>query len=147
MNSSLEYYKFIANSVQFKKAELVSMNCEKNDISEDSKGKELGVNLAFQRETRLIKDATVEVILHTYLSVPNDLFKFEIIYKGICIKLDPKISETAFEQYAYDQVVPLLLPYVREIVSSTMARMNLPIFTIPTMDVLDSIEANLSKDE
>lgn len=49
--------------------------------------------------------------------------------------------------YMIDQVVPLLLPYVREIVSSTMARMNLPIFTIPTMDVLDSIEANLSKDE
>lgn len=135
----LDYYKIIKNSVQFKEADLVAIRCYKNDVDVEGRA---SVNLRFERETNLLAEDIAEVKLITYLSLDNDFFNFEIEYKGICYKLDETISEEMFERYAHDQVVPLLLPYVRECISSLMSKMNIPVFTIPTIDVLDTLEAN-----
>jgi preprotein translocase subunit SecB len=121
------------------------MNCIKRDIEDISEG-DKGVKILLQRDVRLISEDKVELILHSKVGIPNGLFEFDIVYKGYCEK-NIEMSKPQFEQYAYDQVVPLLLPYVRECISSTMARMGIPIFTLPTIDVLDSLEANKKIEE
>ncbi|ATX83771.1 hypothetical protein CU084_06575 [Bacillus velezensis] len=69
-----------------------------------------------------------------------------MVYSAVCNLSDPS-KEDEFEKYTYDQVVPLLLPYVRECVASMLSRMGLPIFTIPTIDVLKTLEVNKSNEE
>jgi preprotein translocase subunit SecB len=134
-----EYYKLIRNSVQLFDAELVSMNCiNRKDQNQDG---EVNVPIVLQREVKIVEDDRAEIYLRAQVGSEEAPFYFDIVYKGVCVAFTD-LDKNQFEQYAYDQVVPLLLPYTRECVSSTMARMDLPIFTIPTMDILDSMEAN-----
>lgn len=140
-----EYYKLIRNSVQLIDVNLVKMTCINNtrvyqDESEEEKSHH--VHLAFKRSVTILSENTAEISLFSKIGVEDGPFDFEIEYRGICITTI-EIDKDSFEQYSYNQVVPLLIPYVRECVASTMAKMGLPIFTIPTMDVLDSIEENL----
>lgn len=141
---TFEYYKLIRNKVQLHKVELLSMNCFKQDQVKKDKQE---VQIAFHRNINALSDDKIEIILKSRIGIEEGLFQFDITYKGICFSTDKSISRVQLEQYAYDQVVPLLLPYVRECVASTMARMGLPIFTLPTMDILDAIEANLTSTE
>ncbi|WP_371018942.1 hypothetical protein [Pseudalkalibacillus sp. JSM 102089] len=141
---TLDYYKLIRNHVQIYKAELVSMNCLKRYVEKKSEKSE--VQILLSREVNLVTEKRVEIILHSIVSIPDGPFEFDIVYKGFC-GTNAELDSAQLEQYAYDQVVPLLLPYVRECVASTMARMGLPIFTLPTMDVLDAIEANRTPEE
>lgn len=138
---TLEYYKFIRNSVQLVDAELVSFNCLKrfpNEINNESKE----VQILLQREVNLISEKKAELFLRSKVGIDEGIFEFDILFKGVCVATD-ELNKVSFEQYVYNQVVPLLLPYVRECIASTMARMKLPIFTLPTMDILDSLEANM----
>jgi preprotein translocase subunit SecB len=142
---TLEYYKFIRNSIQFHNVELVSMNCMKRDLNlVKESGNEVYISL--HREVKLLSENQAEITLHSKIGIEDGPFEFDIVYKGHCNAMI-ELSNLQFEQYAYDQVVPLILPYVRECVASTMARMGLPIFTLPTMDVLDAIEANSQLEE
>lgn len=143
MMENSDHYKFIANSVQLKNIELVSLKCDKKDLDK-MKNKKPIVEMNFKRIAKLLNETEVEIKLNTILEV-KDLFTFNIIYKGICEKINPSLTEEELEEYAYTQVVPLLLPYVRELISNTMWRMNLPVFTIPTMDILSSYEENDTK--
>lgn len=146
---TLEYYKIIKNSIQFVEAELVSMNCVKRDVvatDDEDSSESYEVKISLSREVGKVADSTAEIFLHSKIGIPEGPFNFEITYKGWCIATQD-IDEVSFEQYAHTQIVPLLLPYVRECVSSTMARMGLPIFTLPTLDVLNSIEANMDNEK
>lgn len=143
-----EYYKLIRNSVQLIDVKLVSMNCinriEKLEVDEEDEDDVINhhVQLSFRRKVKVISENSAEIHLLSKIGVENGPFDFEIEYQGLCVAT-VNLSSASFEQYAYNQVVPLLIPYVRECVASTMARMGLPVFTIPTIDVLDSIEENL----
>lgn len=142
---TLEYYKLINNSVQFLDVELVSLNCIRREIEidpEQAKDADFEVKILMKREVKLISEDKANIFLHSQVGIPGGLFDFDITYKGLCITTK-ELDATTFEQYAYNQVVPLILPYVRECISSTMARMGLPVFTLPTIDVLDSIEENM----
>ncbi|MHC8514499.1 protein-export chaperone SecB [Sporosarcina sp. ITBMC105] len=145
----LEYYKTIKNSVQLFDAELIKLNCSKNESlgkKGHNEGEKLEVKITLNREVKLISDSEAYIYLHSEVGITDGPFNFEITYRGLCLTRE-KIDESSFEEYAYNQVVPLLLPYVRECVSSTMARMGLPIFTLPTIDVLNTMEANLKTKE
>ncbi|MGF2617716.1 hypothetical protein FZC84_11825 [Rossellomorea vietnamensis] len=141
---AIKYYKMIRNSVQLYDAELVSMNC----INQSGKktGGDVNVPIILQREVKVVSDEKAEIFLRSQIGGEECPFLFDVVYRGSCISFID-LDKNALEQYAYDQVVPLLLPYVRECVASTMARMGLPIFTIPTMDILDSMEANSSAED
>lgn len=142
----IEYYKLINNSIQFLDVELVSLNCVKREIEivpEEAKDSDFEVKILMRREVQLISENEANIFLHSKVGIPDGLFDFEITYKGLCITTR-ELDAPSFEQYAYNQVVPLLLPYVRECISSTMARMGIPVFTLPTIDVLDSIGENMN---
>lgn len=148
MVETLEYYKMINNSIQFLNAELVSLNCIKHDFDskeESEKDIDFEVKILLRREVNIVSENKADIFLHSKVGIPDGPFDFDVTYKGLCVT-NQELNKNSFEQYAYNQVVPLLLPYVRECISSTMARMGLPIFTLPTIDVLDSIEANMGSE-
>ncbi len=64
-----------------------------------------------------------------------------MVYSGECTLLDND-EMLNFKDYCDKQVVPLLLPYIRENVSNTLIRMSLPNFTVPTIDVVASYIKN-----
>jgi preprotein translocase subunit SecB len=137
--SVFEEYKIISNAIQLKDVELVSMKClnKSNDNNDNKK-----VTVKMQRKIEMENEKEATIFMRTIVGGEKDCpFGFDIVYKGTCVCLTD-IDVQQFEQYAYIQVIPLLLPYVRECVSSTMARMALPVFTIPTIDILDSYEEN-----
>ncbi|MEK6449719.1 protein-export chaperone SecB [Priestia aryabhattai] len=141
--SSFEEYKLIANSVQLSDVELISMKCLNKGFSNEKD--EQTVSIKMQRKVEMKNNTEAILFLRTIVGGENSPFLFDIVYKGVCNSL-ADITVEQFEQYAYVQVVPLLLPYARECITSTMARMGLPIFTLPTMDILDSYEENDASD-
>jgi preprotein translocase subunit SecB len=133
---TLEYYKLIRNNVQLRDVELLSLECHKND------GEDKDIVLELSRAVNIIKSDEAEIQLQAKVRFVNEgPFEFDMVYKGVCFTLN-ELKEEDFKEYAYEQVVPLLLPYARECIASTMARMGLSIYTIPTMDILASLELN-----
>lgn len=140
MFNSEEYYKLIRYSVQVLDVELVELYCKKNKRGNLGDSRE--ISLKISREVGEVSDEILDVYLAVKLTGPDEFFDIELVYKGICRNLDKKLNEELFKEYAYNQIVPLLLPYARECISNTLARMQLPIYLIPTMDVLQTIEEN-----
>jgi preprotein translocase subunit SecB len=141
---TLDYYKLIRNNVQLTKVELISMECYKRDVKLEEKQ----ITLKLQSGVNLLDSKKAEAILRTIVGWEEEEegpFLFTIVYRGICESKGEAEGEE-FEEYVSHQVVSLLLPYARECVATTLARMNLPIYTIPTMDVLGSLHANKEAD-
>ncbi|AGK52056.1 protein-export chaperone SecB [Bacillus sp. 1NLA3E] len=137
--NTYDYYKLAFNSIQLEKAHLEKMKCINRGLDgiEDNQ-----LEIKLTRKIDLIDDSRAAIRLKAIVGFEEEgPFLFDIVYYGECVLCD-KSQKEKFEEYSYDQIVPLLLPYVRECVSSTLARMELPIFTIPIIDVIGSIEEN-----
>ncbi|MED4705224.1 protein-export chaperone SecB [Bacillus velezensis] len=144
MEDLMGYYTLCANSVQLDEVKLEQMNCINRGLENRVENE---VEISLQRRVELIDSSKAEIALRARVGFEEEgPFFFDIVYSGICNLSDPS-KEDEFEKYTYDQVVPLLLPYVRECVASMLSRMGLPIFTIPTIDVLKTLEVNKSNEE
>ncbi|ATL41681.1 protein-export chaperone SecB [Bacillus velezensis] len=138
------YYTLCANSVQLDEVKLEQMNCINRGLENRVENE---VEISLQRRVELIDSSKAEIALRARVGFEEEgPFFFDIVYSAVCNLSDPS-KEDEFEKYTYDQVVPLLLPYVRECVASMLSRMGLPIFTIPTIDVLKTLEVNKSNEE
>jgi len=140
MSSIEEYYRIIRNSTQIVEVELVELCGKKNRIGDLGDSREITLNIS--KEVGEIQGKIINIYLKVNLTGPNEFFNIDLVYKGICLNVDNINDDETFKEYASNQIVPLLLPYARECISNTLARMQLPIFLIPTMDVLDSLEEN-----
>lgn len=143
---TMEYYKLIRNQINLKKVQLVSVNCKSQDLEKDKV--DLEIPIALKRNVQIETENMAVFTLKARIGSENTPFFFEAEFKGVCVVADEKVDldKQHFEQYTYDQIVPLLLPYVRECLASMLARMGLPIFTLPTIDVLETLEANQKPD-
>ncbi|HHB2053553.1 protein-export chaperone SecB [Bacillus paramycoides] len=141
---TLDYYKIIRNSVQLLDVKLEHLECNNYGYK---RGEKPEINLKIQRKTKIMNEKQVKISLQVVLDFEeNAPFHFKVIYSGVCEAMK-ELEEEEFEQYAYEQVVPLLLPYVRECITNTLSRMKLPIFYLPTIDVLETIKVNSSHQE
>lgn len=147
MKDTIDYYKFIRYHIQLKEVRLISLQC-KNFVTNDTEDLNKRVSVKMTREVNLVNERVAEILLHTKVGFKEEEntkipFSIDVTYGGLCYIIpEAELKTEDFEQYAYDQVVPLLLPYVRECVSNTLAKMQLPVFYLPTMDVIKSIESN-----
>lgn len=140
----LDYYKIIKTTIQLTEVELKKMYCENRGMFE---GFDTTVDIKLKRKVINVSKNDAKIELDAQVGSDKTPFFFDIEYTGICESKNTEINKETLEKYAYDNIVPLLLPYVRECVSSTMARMQLPVFTIPTMDVLNSMEENIQEEK
>jgi preprotein translocase subunit SecB len=65
-------------------------------------------------------------------------FELTCVYKGL-LQAEESLDKDEFVKFAETHTVPFLLPYARECVSSTLAQMQLPVYTLPTIDILNSM--------
>ncbi|MDX6045519.1 MULTISPECIES: protein-export chaperone SecB [Bacillus cereus group] len=146
---TLEYYKIIRYNIQLRDVRLISSKFE-NLIASKSDTEKINehITLQLKSDVKLLNERKAEIILHAWIGFDEKEegqapFSFEVVYGGLCVvATDEELSPETLKKQAYDQVVPLLLPYVREFVSSTLSRMKLPIYYLPTVDVLNTLEAN-----
>lgn len=139
MEETLEYYKFIRTSVQLENVRLISLNCSINEENPDNKN----LTLDLGRAVKVVSDTEALLRLNTRVYFEGGgPFSIDVIYEGGASLTKDEIDRESFEKYSFDQVVPLLLPYARECVANVLARMGFPIYTIPTMDVLESMKQN-----
>jgi preprotein translocase subunit SecB len=138
MEKDWNYYGIIRNSIQLTTGQLYSFECTRNDQGESS-----NLNLRLEERLVVIDDKNIDIFLRVVLSFKEEgPFTMSVVHKGQCLLLDENINLETFEKYTKDQIAPLLLPYAREYIASTLSRMQLPIYTIPTIDVLQSIINN-----
>lgn len=141
---TFEYYKLIKTAVQLREVRLDSINCSLLDAS--SKNRNLSLEL--NRHVEVISDREAHIKLHAKVHFKEDgPFLIDVVYLGKTELLDESIDKQGFEEYNLHSVVPLLLPYARECVSSLLSRMGFPVYTIPTMDILESLNENMEKSE
>lgn len=69
-------------------------------------------------------------------------FTMNIEYKGKVTRINESINLEELKQYSFDHVIPMLLPYIRETLSSILNRTDLPHFMLPTMDVINYLKTN-----
>jgi len=141
----LEYYKLIRNSIQLQDVRLLSLEFRSNDWEKERP--KSGISLQIHRSAQVLDERRAEINLQVGISFKEDKgpFNANITYGGLCVATQ-ELNEEEFKEYVYEQVVPLLLPYVRECVSSTLAKMRLPIFYLPTIDVLETLKKNKIKE-
>ncbi|MCM3352579.1 MULTISPECIES: protein-export chaperone SecB [Bacillus subtilis group] len=138
----LDYYRLIRNSVQLQDVKLKSVKCE--ILDENSKRRNL--SLSIERDVKLLSDTKALILMNAKVHFKEEgPFFIEITYEGKTELLDESIDKEEFEEYNYHSVVPLLLPYARECVANLLSRMNFPIYTIPTVDVLETMKQNMEK--
>jgi preprotein translocase subunit SecB len=144
--SDFEYYKLIRNAIQLRDVSLIELSCIKNEETED--GKEFSINLNVSEKVTILNEQQVYIYLKIEVNFNEEDGPFSIIvvHRGLCHALE-ELSEDKFTEYATHQVVPLLLPYARECVANSLVRMGLPIYTIPTVDVLGSLDAQMGDKE
>ncbi|MGE9751344.1 protein-export chaperone SecB [Bacillus inaquosorum] len=141
---TFEYYKLIKTAVQLREVKLDSINCTLLDAS--SKNRNLSLEL--NRHVEVISDREAHIKLHAKVHFKEEgPFSIDVVYFGKTELLDENLDKRYFEEYNLNSVVPLLLPYARECVSSLISRMGFPVYTIPTMDILESLNENMEKSE
>lgn len=138
MQMDFDKYKTIKNHVQLQEVELVSLACER------LAGNNTEIQMNTERKIDVINEKTVEIFLRVNIDFESDApFRMTVVYKGTCVSL-VDINEETLKNYAFSIAVSLLLPYARECVASTMARMGLPVFNLPTIDILATLQGNES---
>jgi len=117
----------------------MSIDCQRNDVKVQEN---MPLDMAIQGKTELIDSTKAVIYLKVTLGRKQDYpFYIDIVHKGLCYS-NGEVKDGELEKYANDQIIPLLLPYARESVSSIMTKMNLPVYTIPTIDVLGTLKVN-----
>lgn len=137
------YYKMIRYNIQLADVELVEMECKKNDDFENEK--ELQLKSLVETKSELVDGECFiysRVILDFNGEEPGEgPFFIKVAYRGVCIQ-NGSLDEETFKTQSEEQAVTFLLPYLRECVSELLSRMKLPIYYLPTLDVLQSMKAN-----
>ncbi|WP_328699292.1 protein-export chaperone SecB [Bacillus safensis] len=140
MEATYKQYEIAYNSIQLQNVQLESLNCVNRGIDQFDDNSEL--DLEFFRKVDLENETESKIYLKTIVGFKEKgPFLIEMVYSGECKLLDDDEVQN-FKDYCDKQVVPLLLPYIRENVSNTLIRMGLPNFTVPTIDVVASYIKN-----
>jgi len=134
-------YKFAKFHIQMNDVEMVSLKCENYGEEQPSRS----LKTIFKTKSELVDDLCC-IYLKVELSFEEKgPFSIEVEYKGTC-EQSGELADKQFLELSEGQTVSLLLPYARESISSALARMKLPIYYLPTLDILESIKLNKSQD-
>lgn len=131
---------FQRNAIQLRYVELI-------DVSFNNLGSDEYTDLPFALHRHAeIEDDHANIFLTAEIGAKESTgFTMTIKYKGE-VYSTIEIDDEQLKNYALQNVVPMLLPYVREVSSSLISRTNLPNFTLPTLDVINYLKS-ISEDE
>lgn len=131
----LDELNFQRNSIQLRSVELLECNFENLGIDEYE---DLPFELNKQAE---IDGDHVNIYLTAILgNEEKSGFKMKVKYKGVVHSV-VEMGMEELQNYALQHVIPMLLPYVREVSSSLINRTDLPYFMLPTLDVINYLKS------
>jgi preprotein translocase subunit SecB len=141
MPIDFERYEFLKHHVQLKNVCLHELECRR------SNGQDNRLNLSLERAVgEVYEENKIKIYLKATIHFDDHgPFTLTCIHEGIC-ESDGQIGSEEFVQFSHDQIVPLLLPYARECIASTLLRMQVPPYIIPTLDTLQSMSLNHGND-
>lgn len=146
MKNVQERYIFARASAQLQEATLEEIKTDKfvNEFISD-----YVVALEFSTKLLVINEDIIDGYLTVLTSLREEASKknhlqISITYRGRFINKS-KESDSVFQEWVEVQIVPQLLSYVRTVVWNISIQMGCKPITIPTMDILNSIEANESQ--
>lgn len=136
-----QLYDFARTQVQLSDAFLEELNAVKR---ENEPNGDYIAYMKFEKSTERIDERTVYGYFRVVAGLmrsDNEEEALEIValYRGK-FEVTPGEMMEDLERWVDIQVVPLLLPYARVIISDTSMRMGYPPITLPTMDVLETIK-------
>lgn len=125
--------------------ESIQVNKETEELEGDYINEiSLGKRTEYINENEM--DGYLKVELLCKKKESNDIeLKLEVIHRGRFLSGNV-IDRSKFEDWTEIQVVPQLLPYARSIITNITSHMGIPPITLPTMDILESIKINRSRE-
>lgn len=131
----IDEISFQRNSIQLINAELINVDFRNFGNAPEGKKK---LNFQLSNDIEMV-DKKAEIFLTAIIgSEKSTGFEMEIVYKGIVIATPGSgLTEEELKEYANQHIVPMLLPYIREVSTSLISRTTLSRFILPTLDVLN----------
>lgn len=80
------------------------------------------------------------------LGSDENSISIECIYRGVFVS-NEEINASDFTEFVEIQTVPQLVPYVRSLITSLSAQMNMDPIILPTMDIIQSLIKNARHEE
>lgn len=132
---------FQRNAIQLRYVELIDVQF--NNIGIDAYS---DLPFALYRHAEIENDYA-NIFLTAEIGSKDDTgFSMTIKYKGQ-VYSTTDIDTDQLKNYALQNVVPMLLPYIREVSSSLISRTTLPSFMLPTLDVINYLKAINDNDQ
>ncbi|MEX3746520.1 hypothetical protein [Lysinibacillus xylanilyticus] len=132
----LNELNFQRNSIQLRDVELLEIKFTNIGIDEY---KDLPFQLNRHAE---IEEKHVNIYLIAIIGDEEKSgFNMEVKYKGEVYSVEDEMGMEELKNYALQHVIPMLLPYVREVSSSIINRTDLPYFMLPTLDVINYLKS------
>lgn len=147
-SKAYEDYVLSKTMIQLEKAALEQLKITK---VEGEITTPLHSDLSFSFRMNPIKNNKVEAFLKTIVECKNtwdedNLIEIESVYRGTFVAKE-EIDPDEFNHFVEVQTVPQLVPYVRALVASLSAQMNIEPIVLPTMDIIQSLIQNIKNDE
>lgn len=131
----LNEISFQRNSIQLRRVELIEVAFKNSGDIEQNED----LSFSLHRSAEIDKEC-VNIYLTAEIGHSNIAgFSMNIKYRGEVYSLND-ISMEELENYALQNVIPMLLPYIREVSSSLIGRTELPSFMLPTLDVINYLQ-------
>jgi preprotein translocase subunit SecB len=141
--NSMQYeeYQIIRSKVQLKNAFLHELSVSRGEGEDNRLHVKISHSQGNHNENKM--DIYIKVEIKFIETGP---FELTCIYKGL-LQAEESLDKNEFVKFAKEHTVPFLLPYARECVSSTLAQMQLPVYTLPTIDILNSMVSQENSDD
>lgn len=129
---------FERNAIQLIEVELwnVLFSNNREHMIEDTQ-------LDFELHTRTVGVTSSEIDIFLLAIIGDEEktgFSMHIEYRGRVNSTKEDILNEELEEYAQQNIIPMLLPYIREISSALISRTKLPTLMLPTLDVINHIK-------
>ncbi|MBO0588900.1 protein-export chaperone SecB [Sporosarcina sp. E16_8] len=148
ISKAYEEYVISKTMIQLERASLEELKITKN-IEEITMP--LHSELTFSFRINGIVNNKIDAFLKTVVECKNtwdgeSAIEIETVYRGTFLAKE-EIGIDEFNHFVEVQTVPQLVPYVRALVASLSAQMNIDPIILPTMDIIQSLIQNAKSNE
>lgn len=138
-------YKYARDNIQLKNAYIVDLKASRSDVDWEKNYRN-----DFSLATRM-EESSKDGQLFTYLKAEikvidadanTPVAEFLVICRGEFNLKNGNISVDELKKMVDIQSVPQLIPYIRAAISTLSTAMAMPPLTLPTLDIINSIQKN-----
>lgn len=144
-DSIYEEYKIARDAIQLTKACIIS--CQAEQLADFDAKTECTLPTKLLKKYNRISDNEIHGYVKAEISVVSrledkEIAKLMVECKGVFNVIKSGLEKEEEEKRVNLQMVPQLLPYIRSSLTNLSSMMSIPPITLPTIDVIKSIQKN-----